>query len=151
MKIYRFMSIEELNKLLAGVELVNESKHKGSRTSSEGFCFLPSLTVVMVDDYSEKYLTEDGYEPKRVCFAPHKCLSFLSGIVSEDALVEFETTPNSHIKTSWGTYADPTTDEWGAYIDIVEYCSPSYSRETLTPVKYALYPSEYEEPTWKEV
>lgn len=41
MILYRFMSREELRRLEAGQTLINESKHKGFRTESRGFCFTP--------------------------------------------------------------------------------------------------------------
>lgn len=39
MIVHRFMSAEEYRRLVNGQLLVNESKHKGFRSESRGFCF----------------------------------------------------------------------------------------------------------------
>lgn len=113
-KVYRFMSIEEFQLLAAGAELTNGVDHSGhARTSSEGLCFLPS----------------DGYTPAQA----HE---FLSGIVSDDVVVEFSA-PEGALSEGIGIYTDPC----GYYddtIEVAEYSTPRYSRDTLRPLRYGV-------------
>ena len=101
MKVFRFMSINELKKYLNGEELINNKKHK-AHTDSEGFCFMNS------ED-------ED----------PEFAYDFLNGIVSDDLCAEFKT-DKKNLNKSWGMYADP----YGKFFDTItvdEYCTKKYS------------------------
>lgn len=136
-KVYRFMSFQEFDKLTAGCELVNRSTMPGRRTNSVGFCFLPE-SVDMGDEV----------------WPPEECHRFLSGIVSEDVLVEFEVQDDSALEWSWGIYANPYTDDWYDRICIDELCCQKYSRDTLRPVRYAMpdfFGRFYHECTWYTV
>lgn len=68
MKLFRFMSKEEFRKLVNGEELENNKVHEG-KTNSIGFCFMK----------------ED------ICNIPEYAYNYLSGIVSKDICVKFET------------------------------------------------------------
>lgn len=125
MFVYRYMRLEELNKIMAGIEICSHKKFKKYNTTSEGICFLPSV----VKFYSESI--RDSVE-----FSPTSCFSFLQGIISSDSiLVEFETFEK--LNTSTGCYADPFTDDCDAVICIDELCINSYSRETFIPKRYS--------------
>lgn len=132
-KFYRYMSNEEFQKLSSGMELTNENMHKTARTASEGFCFLPE--VVKFNSYFED-------EVVSTTFNPVQCYRFLSGIVTNDVLVEFENV-SEDLQESFGIYADPINCDYYATIDIVEYCAKSYSRDTMRPTRYAIVGEYY--------
>ena len=80
--LYRFMSKEEYEELLAGKVLVNEEDHtKEYKTASVGFCFLD------INDYS-----------------PRQAYEFLRGIVADYVAVMFEV-DESYLTPSYGVYA----------------------------------------------
>lgn len=118
MKVYRYMSFHEFNLMEAGVTIVGRSYHDAN-TDSVGVCFLPELTYV-----------RDGE-----AWTADKCLEFMSGIVTNDVLVEFET--NETMTESWGEYADPYGD-YDDTISIMELCIPQYNRSSMIPVRYAM-------------
>ena len=110
MKLFRFMSKEEFNKLVKGATLNNKKIHTGN-TNSIGFCFMEG---------NEKD-AEYSYE-------------FLGGCVSDDVCVIFET--EEKLNKSWGIYADP----YGSFFDTIEkieYCTETYSFKKFKPIKYA--------------
>lgn len=118
MKYYRFMSLNEMSKLSAGMDIVGK-RHYDCRTNSVGVCFLGEKTV---DNNEHEY-------------SPIECYEFLSGIVSDEVLVEFES--SLELKTSYGIYADP----YGMYEDLIsitEYNHTMYNRETMKPLRYAM-------------
>lgn len=109
MKVFRFMSIEELKKLLNNEELINNTEHKAF-TNSVGFCFMK---------YDE---------------TPEQAYEYLSGIVSKDLCVVFET--KKRLKKTYGIYADP----YGHFFDTVtkdEYCINKYNLCGFQIVKIA--------------
>lgn len=111
MKLFRFMSKKEFDKLIKGEVLTNNKEHKG-HTNSKGFCFMD------VEDNSPEY----AYE-------------FLSGIVSDDVCVVFET--DKKLKKSYGVYADP----YGRFFDTItenEYCTKKYSLKDFKIVEMAI-------------
>lgn len=111
MELYRFMSIEELKALLGEKTLENNTKHD-AKTNSEGFCFMN------IKDHDPEY----AYQ-------------FLSGIVSEDVCVVFET--NKKLKKSYGIYADP----YGNFFDTItenEYCIDKYNLKDFKILKLAI-------------
>lgn len=114
MRLYRYMSMKEFEKLSAGCDLVNKNHFQKCRTESEGFCFL-----------SENC---NGYDPIHA-------LAFLHGIVTEDILIEFEV-DSKFITKSSGLYNDPSHD--CDFIEVVEYCTRSYNRDTFKPLRYCL-------------
>lgn len=125
MKLYRFMSLVEFNKLLAGMKLVNNNKFFSRNTNSEGFCFL-SEKIKICDD---------------VYFLPQECYRFLRGIVSDCFLVEFET--ELQLDETVGCYANPFTNDYYDYIVIKEFCIKSYDREKIVPLRYGYVDFSY--------
>ena len=111
MKFFRFMSIKELENYLSGKPLINNIKHE-ALTDSEGFCFMK------LDDLTPEF----AYE-------------FLSGIVSNEACVVFET--DKELKKSYGIYANP----YGHFFDTItqdEYCTKTYNNKDFKIIKIAL-------------
>lgn len=109
MKVFRFMSVEELKKILNNEELINNTEHKAF-TNSVGFCFMK---------YDE---------------TPEQAYEYLSGIVSKDLCVVFET--KKRLKKTYGIYADP----YGHFFDTVtkdEYCINKYNLREFQIVKIA--------------
>ena len=133
MKLYRYMSLAEFSKMLAGVDITGKRDFK-ARTASEGVCFLAETTVGTRSCF---YTEEDSV----VEFSPEWTIQFLEGIVTNDVLVEFET--QEEVEESWGIYADPLTDGWYDTICINEYCVPSYNRDTFIPLRYALVDEDH--------
>lgn len=118
MKLFRFMSKKEFEKLVNGEKLINKKKHKG-RTGSTGFCFM---------QYKEDENIRYSYE-------------YLSGVVTNDIIVVFETN-KKNVKESWGIYADPN----GSFFDTItetEYCTTQYDKDTFKIVKYGVNVKEY--------
>lgn len=115
MKVFRFMSQEEFNKLQKGEVLTNTSEHLESNTTSVGFCFMDC----------EDYSPESTYE-------------FLAGVVSEDVVVQFEV-DESLLTKSEGTYAAPLIDDvsWFSTMNVDEYCCTSYSNKDFKILSYA--------------
>lgn len=109
MILYRFMSREELRRLKAGQTLINESKHKGFRTESRGFCFTPD--------------------------EPAQAIHWLSGNIDTDVCVKMEVQDGAFRKTrAW--YRDPEKDlpdglptnaDDVAGMWRTEYCTTRYS------------------------
>ena len=123
MKFYRYMSIAEFAKVTAGVPLVYCNGAHKARTSSEGFCFLPEVI---------RFTSEDGTENE---MTPEQAIRFLSGIVTDDVLVEFEA-DSATLHEGFGIYADPYCCYWDAVIAVTEYSCDAYSRETMEPLRY---------------
>ena len=118
MKLFRFMSKNEFEKLINGEDLVNEKEHSGN-TGSVGFCFM---------QYKKDEDIEYAYE-------------YLSGIVTEDIVVVCETDTNN-LNKSWGIYADP----YGHFFDTItetEYCTTDYNKNTFKILKYGVNIDEY--------
>ena len=123
MKLYRFMSIAECDKLLKGETLVNSTDHskkRGTASSAKGFCF------GIGDEQQAK-----------------KALRRLRGIVSTDILMVFEPNDIGKFTSCKGRYIDydkidaegKTIDDYSItsfptkYFD--EYCISSYSRDDI--------------------
>lgn len=123
MKLYRFMSIAECDKLLKGETLVNSTDHskkRGTASSAKGFCF------GIGDEEQAK-----------------KDFRRLKGIVDNCALVVFTLKPESEkrFNTCQGRYIDyDQINSEGKFIHdypfglephymVVEYCANSYSLE----------------------
>ena len=94
MKVFRFMSMQELEKYKRGEILKNDTIHKG-RTNSVGFCFLDA----------EEYKPEQAFH-------------FLSGVVCPYICVVFET--KTKLNKTYGIYAKPIKNE--SLIDILLKC-----------------------------
>ena len=123
MKLYRFMSIAECDKLLKGEKLVNSTDHskkRGTASSAKGFCF------GIGDEQQAK-----------------KALRRLRGIVSTDILMVFEPKDIGKFTSCKARYIDydkidaegktiddyPITSSPTKYFD--EYCISSYSRDDI--------------------
>lgn len=120
MELFRFMSIKEFDKLINGETLKNNTHHK-TRTTSIGFCFMK---------------TEDN--------TPEEAYEFLSGVVSSDLCVVFET--NKKLTKSYGIYASP----YGGFFDTItedEYCTKEYNLKDFKIIKMAI--PRYFENEWK--
>ena len=84
MVVHRFMSAEEWRRLQAGQLLVNESKHRGFRSESRGFCFT----------------TDD----------PKEAIHYLSGNVDTDVCVTMEV-PEGMLRKTKAIYRDHKSDK----------------------------------------
>lgn len=124
MKVYRYMSKEELSKYLLGITIVGKRSFSHCNTTSEGICFLSEIVSFYSDSIEEN-----------VEWTPFKCFTFLEGVVNADSiLVEFNT--DADMKKSAGVYADPFTDDWESTISVNELCIPEYNRDTFDAVRY---------------
>lgn len=125
MKVYRYMSWKEFADVTAHIPLVSDNHTCSiSRTNSEGFCFLPE-SVTFTNSFGDS-----------VTLSPVDCYDFLSGIVSDEVLVEFQVLKPEILAEGFGVYADPTSGGWYDRISIKEYSTPEYSDEELEPVRY---------------
>ena len=122
MVLIRFMSIEEMDKYLAGEVLRNDFPWKTlNKSTSRGFCFFPE-------------------EP-----APEERLHYISGVVSFDVVGAFETMGPIMLKKGTGKYRDPVQDNPKSladalYIrpkmmDVDEYSLTEYSNKVLRLVR----------------
>ena len=134
MKLYRYMSMQELVRLSAGMDLVNANEHRYSKTNSNGFCFLPEvLDIHEIGGHSNADGSAHSYEAP----ATYAGL-FLSGIVSEDVLVEFEASDMSMFQKGYGIYADPQSSYYDDLLRITEYSTRFYNRDVLKPLRYCI-------------
>ena len=119
MKFYRFMSMKEFNKMSSGVDIVGKKSFK-ARTTSTAVCFLSEHTLCKDDEHKATINVEKAYD-------------FLYGIVSDDIVVEFEA--RQEMTESYGVYTSifgPDT------MVMTEYCTPSYNRNNMIPVRYGM-------------
>ena len=117
MRIYRFMSQEELDRYLAGETLENRTeweREMHNRSSSVGFCFFGD---------------DDPIESR---------LRYLSGVVDFTVIAEFEA-DNRKLEQSVGWYRDLSKDDgisWPVPTRAVkEYCTKRYSRESFRLIR----------------
>lgn len=118
MKLVRFMSFSEFEKLMNGEVLENKDNHVLEHTNSVGFCFFD----IDYDDL-EELRNEIG-----------SIFEYASGIVSKDVAVVFGSR-NTELKKRYGVYASP-------YIGIgsfsrTEYSTVQYDYKTLKPLHFA--------------
>lgn len=121
MQLIRFMSSIEFEKLMNGDVLENTIDHytQGRHTNSIGFCFMARN--------SSPYFEDDEIISDLMWF-----YSFMSGIVSDDYVVVFES-GDTELKKGYGIYAAPG----GEFFDTMretEYSIKSYDRTTLKPL-----------------
>lgn len=129
MKLYRYMCMDEFNKMSHGCDIVGKKSFK-ARTSSNGICFLGADTVfenAYYDDEKGIFCTED------IHFDPVQCYMFLRGIVSDDIIVEFEADA-SLVSESEGVYCNPLNPDECTVM--TEYCMPSYNIDRIKPLRY---------------
>ena len=108
------MSAEEWRRLQAGQLLVNESKHRGFRSESRGFCFT----------------TDD----------PKEAIHYLSGNVDTDVCVTMEV-PDGMLRKTKAIYRDtksdlnptmlPTSLNDVPHVEKTEYCCTRYSLDKV--------------------
>ena len=137
MKLYRYMSKQELKKLLNHRNLKKsfDFSKAGFHTGSAGFCFLPKTII----GYGTKENTKFKSNPKDF-------LDSLYGIIFGGAhsgfLVEFST-KRHNVKKSWGIYSAPCTLESMDYDQkITEYCTTEYNRKNFRITKIFKVDSE---------
>ena len=100
MKVTRFMSRAEWDKLTSGQTITNHRKHK-AKTTSVGFCF-----------------TEDE---------PQVAWKYLGGVVDAEVCVTFEF-PDGFLTESKAQYADKREGaKFGNLMDKREWCCTKYS------------------------
>lgn len=104
MKVYRWMSNEEFDKLTAGVPMINTNKFINCRTDSAGFCFLPEKV-----EFDSLPSGDWSADPEHCVWDPASAYEFLNGIVSDDVLVEFEVSEEARerLHKGYGVYCDP--------------------------------------------
>lgn len=108
MKVTRFMSQAEWNKLKAGQTITNNRKHK-AKTTSVGFCF-----------------TEDS---------PEVAWKYLAGIVDTDVCATFDF-PDGFLTESKAQYADQREGaKMTDLMDKQEWCCTEYSLNDCEVVK----------------
>ena len=110
MKVFRFMSNEEYEKLMKGENLVNESKHK-AHTTSVGFCFM---------DLKDN--------PPEVAF------HYLIGLVSPEVCVIFNVKNKSILNKAYGRYTDINSKRLFATCIREEYYTTKYNKNDLEPI-----------------
>lgn len=126
------MSEEEFSKLTSGCDIVGRRAFQ-ARTNSSGICFMRETVTV-----------------RGVVLHPEDYLAFLSGIVTDDVMVEFEC--KCAVNDTWGVYADPLSDAgWYDTFACDEVCVPVYNRETMVPLRYYIPGRWGKEGTWYTV
>lgn len=110
MKVFRFMSHDELMEYLVGNRLYNDTVHK-ARTDSIGFCFLD------IKDFTPEY-----------------AYKFLIGAIYPQVCAIFEVNEN-RLKKGYGVYHKPG----GKTFDVLktdEYSTKEYGRSDFKLIKY---------------
>lgn len=134
MKVYRYMSMNEFKKFVAGYTLTKNERGCRNRWSGElnpMFYFLPEVTNVGNMEWDRDFPALEAY----------RC--FYGGIVTEDVLVEFET--SVVMEETSGNYLDWYGDE--VYAD--ELCVPTYGRTRFIPLRYC-FNALVEEKKWRD-
>lgn len=126
MKLFRFMSMQELIKYKNGETLINNINHNkdsGLKSSSIGFCFL---------NYAQ-YKPEEAY---------HFILCCNGKLFQYDVCAIFETDRNN-VRLTRARYAEPINPnkyyrrlERKSFI-AKEYCTTEYSKEKFKLLEYA--------------
>jgi hypothetical protein len=134
MKVYRYMSSEELKKFQKGEEILPLIDHKASGKATDAgkeLCFLP-----------ERILFKDSRGTLNT-FTPIEAYEFMSGVVSDEFLIEFEVLNKAMFKEGSARYADP----YGAFFDTIrikELRTNKYSNKELKIIK-AFIPDSFDE------
>lgn len=126
MKYYRFMSEEELIRMLNGDILENLDPHNGCITDSEGFCFLREDSTL-----ESQYGVEKVFGIKDEPWA--SAYEILAGNITSDYFVEFET--SKELKEGFGRYANVHSDDWFDYCSVKEYSTVEYSTGWMIPTR----------------
>jgi hypothetical protein len=136
MKVFRFMSYEELRKYKNGENLYNNTKHQ-AKTNSRGFCFFN------IDDFKPEY-----------------AWIFIKGAISADVCAVFEV-DESLLRKTYGIYNDPnkTLEEILNWVikpmKVDEYCTAKYNNKNFKLIKYSTNKlsifSNYKNFDWREI
>ncbi|HIS38542.1 MAG TPA: hypothetical protein IAB45_03425 [Candidatus Onthousia faecavium] len=110
MKVFRFMSKKEYEKLIKGEKLVNRARHI-AHTTSIGFCFM---------DLKDN--------PPEVAF------HYLIGLVCPEVCVIFNVKNKNVLSKGYGRYTDINSENFFARCIREEYYTTQYSREDLEPI-----------------
>lgn len=136
MRIIRFMSRNELSKLMSGQRLRNKTDHHaeyGGHTNSKGFCFFDTSVP------------------------PEARMKYLTGVVCMEAVVELET--DMQLQEGYGMYRDPEKELPDLFSllftpvpmkKLKEYSISEYSLHTVRIIRIGLpklWPHRIE---WKE-
>lgn len=141
MKFYRYMSLEEFVKMSMGknMQANYHQQFTHNNTDSKGFCFLASTIVGKS--------TRDNNKTYK--FSAEESLKFLSGIVCDEILVEFE--ENDIVDGNWGygiynSFYDPDD------MKINEYSLMEYNKSVLKPLRYVISPNDVniQDNIWEE-
>jgi hypothetical protein len=121
-KVYRYMSVKELKMIMNGETVVGQLQEdvRSSTDNKANVCFLSQQTKF-------KAIGEDHV------YTPEQCYEFLGGIVSDEILVEFET--SAAFEYGYGRYASPY-GFGSSSIYINEYYVPEYSSKDFTILRY---------------
>ena len=124
------MSFKEFDKVMNNEIIISLSNASiRNNTTSRGLCFLEEETKFYPYIDNPKHIEK---------FNPLECYRFLSGIVSNDVLVEFLT--NKKLKKGQGIYANPCISDFqGNNIVINEYWTEKYSKQTMQPIRFCLF------------
>jgi len=153
MKVYRYMSRKEFDKMGVGIPMeYRGGSHASRRTNSIGFCFLPEEIVFSFEEDEDgckvvgtrSITKKDGvYE---VSYLPEGAEAFLSGLDENAILVEFEVNKDFEevLKKGYGVYANPCTCGFYDRITITEYSTPYYDKYCLKPLRYSFKTDTWE-------
>ena len=160
-KVYRYMSVDELRKVLLGEELNNKTDwEKIAATTSVGFCFLPKAFKGDVYDcvFEElEYMGTSTFEVEdfrsewnniAMChFRDDREASELpvwedemSGHELKSFQKDFRAYVRNHVLVEFinnGQDFKCTLGNYRKFFGIKEYSTTSYSRETLCPVRFS--------------
>lgn len=120
MMVLRFMGTSEFQKYLDGEIIRSDTdwNKKHFRTNSVGVCFFPA-----------------GIEN------PEDRLKYISGIIDTSICAVFRT--NKKMAKTFGVYRDPDHDDCRLFAPIAkksvqEWCTPSYSKDDFTLIRYGI-------------
>lgn len=131
MKLFRFMSINELRKYTNGENLINTKDHNkedNKKTDSVGFCFF---------NYAH--------------YRPEEIFHSVTGIVNCEVCCLFET-ERKNVRMTHGRYSraiNTTTIERESFIS-KEYCTTEYNKEDFKLLSYAIPDWFSDKWEWKE-
>lgn len=110
MKVFRFMSKKEYEKLINGEKLINRAKHM-AHTTSVGFCFM---------DLKDN--------------PPEVAYHYLIGLVCPEVCVIFNVKNKNVLSKGYGRYTDINSKNFFARCIREEYYTTQYSKEDLEPI-----------------
>lgn len=150
-KIYRFMSVDELSKVLLGKQLINTTDWSvHCKSTGHGFCFLEkTFTGHFFSEYEDfsPYTKTWTIEDFKEEWKELALLHFRNELYSQCNLFQSETDVylNSVVVEfiNKGQKLDKTIGGYNSLGTIHEYCTTSYSKETLQPVRFSMLSSKH--------